>query len=126
MIGFTLPDWAGYLRFRGEIGQVIDERMYSLEWLDGQLLTGRARAFIADDAIILIEIKHYPSGERDVHGLVAAGSLPTIIDDLIPQAEEYGRSIGCIGAVIESRGGWAKALKRDGYEPYQTTIRKDF
>jgi len=44
---------------------------------------------------------------------------------LIPQAEAWARSIGALGAVIESRPAWAKALKGSGYAPFQTSIRKE-
>ena len=33
-------------------------------------------------------------------------------------------SIGCVFAIIESRPGWARALKQQGYEPYQVAVRK--
>jgi hypothetical protein len=42
---------------------------------------------------------------------------------LIPKAEEWGRSLDCIGAVIESRPGWIKALP--GYQLFQAAMRKD-
>jgi hypothetical protein len=83
---------------------------YPPEWIDKQVWTGAYRAWGNDKACILAEMKTYPSGLREVHGLAAAGDLETIIS-LIPLAEAWGRDAGCAIASIESRPGWAKALK---------------
>lgn len=120
-----VPDWAGYLRFRPAFGEVIDPRYYTLTWLDGQLLHGNVKFWRTDNAAILAELKHYPTGARDVHGLIAAGDLAEIIETLIPLAEQWGRDNGCIGALIESRPAWARALKPYGYEHHQTIVRKE-
>ena len=45
---------------------------------------------------------------------------------LIPKAEQWGRELGCIGALIESREGWARVMRPHGYRLFQTTIRKEF
>lgn len=121
-----IPDWAAYLRFRDAFGEVMDPRLYTLDWLDAQLLTGQAMFWATDNAAILAELKLYPTGARDIHGLIAAGDLQDIIESLIPQAEQWARGIGCIGAIIESREGWVKALKPSGYNIHQVSVRKDF
>lgn len=118
--------FAAYVKWRPELGEILDNRRHSLEWLDGQVMTGRATVWTADDAAIVTEIRPYPTGAREIHGLAAVGSLATIRDVLIPAAEEYGRSIGCIGAVIESRPGWQKALAGSGYEVRQIALGKEF
>lgn len=118
-------NWSDYYLWRHDFGEVLDRRYYSLKWLDDMVLSGRVKLFTSDHAAILAEIKEYPTGARDVHGLVAAGNLGEIVETLIPQAEEWGRAMGCLGAVIESREGWGKVLKTNGYEPFQTAIRKE-
>ena len=120
-----IPDWAGYCGFRDAFAGVMDERYYTLDWLDQQILLGKVQFFCTDDAAIIAEIKDYPTGAKDVHGLIAAGDLADIIEVLIPQAEAWGKERGCIAGLIESRPGWAKTLKGFGYEPHQLTIRKE-
>jgi len=117
---------AAYQKWRPEFGSVMDPRMYSLGWLDAQVFSGRAWFWGNDKAGIVAELRHYPTGAFDIHGLVAAGDAATIRDELIPQAEGFARSIGAIGAIIESRPAWAKLLKPRGYEPHQLAVRKDF
>jgi len=114
-----------YLRFRPLFAEAMDQRLYSIEYLDQLLFSGRAQIWFSDNAATVTEIKEYPTGAKVIHGLVAAGDLNEIVDILIPRAEEWGRSIGCALAVIESRPGWARELKKHGYEPFQTAIAKE-
>ena len=121
----TAADWAGYLRFRDAFAAVIDPRLYTIEWLDAQVLTGAVRLWIGREAAIVAQLKRYPTGAVDIEGLIAAGALAEIVSDLIPAAEAWARSIGCAGAIIQSRAGWARMLKSQGYQPYQLALRKE-
>lgn len=117
--------WPDYVQWRDEFAKVLDPRRYTLEWLDWQVLSGAYRLLVSDHAAILFEFKTYPTGAMDVHGILAAGDLEKIRGVLIPEAERIARSIGCIGSIIESRAGWQKALKHNGYELHQTVLRKE-
>src|SRR3712207_8316345 len=44
--------------------------------------------------------------------------------ELIPQAEAWGRALGCLTARIDSRDGWERVMRGHGYERLQTVIRK--
>lgn len=120
-----VPDWTGYQKFRGQFLEVLDERYFPIEWLDERLLEGRALFISSANAAIVIEKRTFPGGASDVHGLIAAGDMREIIEILIPQAEEWGARNGCIAGVIESREGWAKALKSSGYHVHQVALRKE-
>jgi hypothetical protein len=119
-----VPDWAGYCAFRPAFAEVMDERYHTLRWLDEQVLSGKVQFWRSDNAALLTELKDYPTGARDIHVVIAAGDKGEIIG-LAPQAEQFGRENGCIGATVESRIGWAKALKPFGYETHQLTVRKE-
>lgn len=121
----TLPDWAGYRRFRDRFAEAMDPAFYPIEYLDGLILAGRARLWAAEHAAIVAEIKDYPGGARVVHGLVAAGRIEDINRLLIPLAEAWGKAAGCTHAIIESRSGWMRALRAYGYEPHQVAVRKE-
>jgi hypothetical protein len=112
-----------YLRHRDEIARIIDPALYTMEWLDGQIWSGAFRVMGNDTAVIVVELKQYPTGAREVHGVVAVGELSAILS-LIEQAEEWGRSMGCIYGSIASREGWARVMAAHGYEVTQVTIRK--
>ena len=121
----TLPDWAGYRRFRDRFAEAMDPAFHPIDCLDALLLTGRARLFVGEQAAIVAEIRDYPGGARAVHGLVAAGRIEEISGVLIPQAEAWGKALGCTRAIIESRAGWLRALKPHGYSPHQVALRKE-
>ena len=115
-----------YQRFRNELAGILDTRFYTIEWLDCQVANFAIRYLATDDAIILFKFERYPTGWLELQGEAAAGNLASIKDILIPQAEVMARALGCGSAQIESREGWAKALKSSGYELHQTTIKKVF
>lgn len=97
-----------YLPFRREFVSLAPDK-YPPEYIDGQVYAGLWLCWSDDRAAILAEIKQYPSGLREIHGLAAAGDLSHILE-LIKLAEEYGRHVRCSIASIESREGWAKLL----------------
>ena len=118
-----IPDWAEYLAFRDAFAGILDNRFHTIEWLDFMVSSGAYRFWRSENAAIIAEVKIFPTGARQLHGLLAAGELAEIISCLIPQAEKWGREKGCVLAVIESRPGWAKALA--DYEIHQISVRKE-
>lgn len=111
-----------YLDFREDFA-ALDPDRYPVDYIDHQVASGAWRCWGNAHAAILAEIKTYPSGLREVHGVAAAGDLQAIIE-LIPLAEEWGREQGCVRAVIESRPGWERALPKE-WELHQVAMRKD-
>jgi hypothetical protein len=120
----VLAEWSEYQLWRPAFAELMDPRFYTIGWLDAEIWSGRARAWCTDEAAIVATLKIYPAGGREVHGVIAAGEL-NAIRRLIPHAEIWGREQGAIVAGIESRAGWARALRDDGYELHQTTLRKE-
>lgn len=121
---FPPPAWNEYQRHRDEIRGLLDPRCHRIEWLDVRILNGDALAFGNDRAVIVVEVRQYPAGATELHGLVAAGDLSEILP-LIDQAEAWGRSTGVTFASIASRPGWGRVLKDRDYSVYQVTLRKD-
>jgi hypothetical protein len=110
-----------YLPFRDEL-TALDPDRYPAIYIDAQVWSGAWQCWGDGKAAILAEIKTYPSGIREVHGIAAAGDLQSI-KALIPLAEAWGKENGCARAVIDSRPGWERALP--DYEIHQVSIRKD-
>lgn len=113
-----------YLIHRDEIREALDQDYWPIEWLDAQVLNGTFRVFGNDRACLIVGVRVYPSGLADVEAMFAAGDAAEIVGSLRAQAEEWGREIGCRGALVESRVGWVRALKQHGYEPHQMRLRK--
>ncbi len=103
---------------------MLDPRRYTIDWLDGEVAGGRCQVFGGDSAVIVTKLIEYPTGARDIHGMVAAGDLAEILE-LIDQAEAWGREQGCIGAEIASREAWVKIMAGSGYRMHQITICKE-
>lgn len=120
-----IPDWAGYCGFRAQFGEVMDERYHTLDWLDQQVLQGKVQFWRSDNAGCITEIRDYPTGATDLHALIGAGDLGEIIGEIFPRAEAWGKEQGCVAAQVESREGWARALKPSGYEIHQQIVRKE-
>lgn len=120
-----MQNWAGYCEFRQAFREVMDERYHTLPWLDEQVLGGKVQFWRSDNAALLTEFKTYPTGAVDIHVVISAGDMAEVIGILRPAAEQYGRENGCIAATVESRQGWARALKPHGYESHQLTVRKE-
>lgn len=114
-----------YLRFRDRFAEALDPRLYSIEYLDDLILSGRAHFFASANAAIVTEFKTFPTGARAVAGLIAAGDLEEISTILIPRAEEWGRLNGCQFGMIDSRPGWARRMKQHGYETHQVSLIKE-
>lgn len=117
-----LDDWQQYLKYRDEIESLLDPRLYTIKWLDEQIWLGAYQLFTNENAAIVTEVKGYPTGASEIHGIVAAGDLPAILE-LIKQAEKWGREQGCILASISSREGWTRVLK--DYRVHQVYIVKE-
>jgi hypothetical protein len=116
--------WLEYQPWRQQFAEAMDPRLYDLFYLDTIILTGKARCWANERAAIVAELKTYPTGAMAVHGLIAAGDIDEI-ERLIPLAEQWGREEGCILALIESREGWGRVMKKYGYAPFQATIAKE-
>ena len=114
-----------YAAMREKFAQALDPRLYRIEHLDALLLSGRAQIWFGAEAAIVTEVRTYPTGARVIHGLVAAGEIEEICSVLIPKAEAWGRQIGCMLAIVESRPGWVRKLRGAGYAIHQTALRKD-
>lgn len=116
--------WEQYRERRQAIAELLDPRCYSIGWLDLRILEGAVRVFANEDAVIVTELRAYPAGAREIHGLVATGDLEAILT-LIEEAEEWARGEGIDFATIASREGWQRVLSGRGYAPYQVELRKE-
>lgn len=114
-----------YARWRPEFARAIDPIYGGADYLDYLLFgCGVAKFWPGENAAIVTRFSHFVPGCSIIEGLVAAGDLDEIVNELIPAAEQYGREKGCKFAVIESREGWQRALASSGYELHQVRLAK--
>jgi hypothetical protein len=118
--------WVDYHPWRGEFAKALDPRLCTLDHLDARINENEVRIFACAEAALIVELRHYPTGAFDGHVLIAAGSPGHVVSVLRPRAEQWLRAIGALGALVESRPGWARLLKAHGYDAHQTMVRKEF
>lgn len=111
-----------YRLFRDEFIALAPDK-YPADYIDGQVWAGFWRCLSNGKAAILFTLKTYPSGLREVEGLAAVGELESITA-LVRVAEDWGRTLECAIASIESRPAWTKIMKQYGYEVSQVRIEK--
>jgi len=116
--------WNDYRRFREQFREAMDQRFFPIEHLDSLIWSGVARLWVSENAAIVARLERFPSGILYVEGLIAAGDLDGI-KALIPHAENWGREHGALFGKIESRAGWAREMKQDGYAPFQVALIKE-
>jgi hypothetical protein len=114
-----------YLAFREQFAQALDPRFFTIAYLDSLVASGEVEVFCTKRSAIVIEIKGYPTGAKVVSGVVAAGDMNEIREKLIPQAEAFGKSLGCEYGMIDSKKGWERAMKPHGYKHFSTAIVKE-
>ncbi len=112
------------MRFRAEIEAMLDQRKWPMAWVDQQIATGRIAIHENATALIGVEVREYPGGLMELHGMFAAGDMAGIME-LIDETIAAARLAGCDTAAISSRPGWAKALKGRGFQVEQVTITKE-
>lgn len=113
-----------YARHRDEIAGMLDERFHPMWWVDRQVWMGAIHTLGNDTAVIGFEIRVYPGGARELHGMFAAGELEGVLP-LIDEATALAREWNMTVFTVASREGWARVLKSRGFDPHQVTIMKE-
>ena len=118
--------WVDYHPWRERFAEALDPRFYRIDHLDDIINHNLARLFTCREAALIVELRRYPTGAFDGHVLIAAADPAAVVNVLRPQAERWLHDIGAMGAMVESRPGWARLLKAHGYQQHQQVLRKDF
>lgn len=118
-------DWLAYVPFRAAFEQLLDPELYTLEWLDGKVVSGEFRLFKSGQSAILCSLRTFPTGYKEMHVEAAVGELRPLTGPIIAAAEEWAKQEGCKAIRIESREGWLRVMGSQGYQLYQTAIRKE-
>lgn len=114
-----------YLDWRDAFADALDSRFYPIEYLDGLVASGAVQFWFGDRAAVCGRIKEFPGGALVADMLCAAGELNEIAEVLRPRVEVWAALNGCMAVLVESREGWARALKPYGYEPWQVSVMKE-
>lgn len=113
-----------YWHWRPLLINALDTRYYNGEWLDAQVMSGRAVFLHDDHSAVVAKVRFYPTGARDIVVVCAAGDARRMRDTWIPVLEQVGRNNGCLDVAIESRQAWTRLLKALGFVKYTFCVRK--
>jgi hypothetical protein len=86
---------------------------HKLEHVFSALREGTAQLWIDGPCVVVTEVNDTPR-ERELQFWLAAGTLDEVIH-LSNKVMKWGREQGCTVASLCGRRGWAKALRREGW-----------
>ena len=96
---------------------------HTLEDLRDGVRTGAFQLWVAPHSALLTQIQQYP--QRKVLCLYLAGGLLNELLDLLPSVLDWARTQhGCQSAYIAGRGGWARVLRKHGWEETQVILER--
>lgn len=111
-----------------------------LPWMMAALATGTDAALTADDlwarvlsghaqfwpgpTSVMVTTLHHDERGRFIHVWLGGGNLRDLLA-VQPGVEAWARTQGCTFASIDGRKGWARALKRSGFNTYGHELRKE-
>lgn len=82
---------------------------HSLDDVRAMIEGGHARLFTGRKSALVALVEEHPTHDALCLWL-AGGDLNELVKELKPQAEAWGRSLGCKKSTIVGRKGWVKAL----------------
>ena len=86
---------------------------------------GKARAWIEDESVVIVEILDFPQ-QRVANFWLAAGDMETCLR-IARRAEKHYRELGCTRATFTGRRGWLKSplVTEDGWRPTLQSFDKE-
>ncbi len=87
-----------------------------------ELGAGRAQLWLGETAAIVTQCVLNDRG-RSLHVWLAGGDLDGVMA-LRPGVEAWGRGLGCAFLTIDGRAGWRRVLRRHGYVPDGSELKR--
>lgn len=112
-----------YALWRDHLGGALDERYFSISWLDYVVHEGRAVLLATDKSAAVVEVRYFPTGAKDLRVICGAGDLEDMRGPLLDIMIKMAYENGCISVAVESRDGWVRALRDKGFSPYKSLLR---
>jgi len=96
---------------------------HTVEDVMQQILSGEAKLWWSDEALIVTEVVDTPQ-VRLLRFWLATGKLSSVLE-LSERICEWGRQLGCERAVLAGRKGWVKVLPDLGWRPTTVHMEKE-
>ena len=112
-----------YSDWRERLFSALDERLYTIDWLDEKFNAG-AKLIALDNSAALVDVATYPNGIKELRYIAAFGEIKTLTEKVSEEAERFAVQKGCSVIKIKSRDAWAKLMEPMGFYKYQQIIEK--
>ena len=99
-------------------------RTHALADVRALIEVGEARLWAGRQSAVVAALERDPL-ERRLLIWLAGGARDELEEELLPQAEAWGRDCGCRRVLVIGRAGWERTLKTKGYAPLARLIAKD-
>jgi hypothetical protein len=110
-------------KVRGWIASALDGSGWTPDEIWQGVQTGIFHLFMHEEGCMVGEFITSPR-HKVMHVFAAGGTLKAI-SELLPTVEAFGRLHGCDSGGATGRKGWARYLKRFGYEPADFAVSKE-
>ena len=105
------------------IASALEGSGWSVDEIMAGVSQGVFHLFVHEEGCMVGEFIVSPR-QKVMHIFAAGGSLKAI-NDLLPTVEAFGRLHGCDIGGATGRKGWARYLRRFGYEPAAPAVSKE-
>lgn len=110
-------------RVRGWIASALDGSGNTPDEIWQGIQAGAFHLFMHDEGCMVGEFITSP--RHKVMHIFAAGGTLKAMAEMLPTVEAFGRLHGCDSGGATGRKGWARYLKRFGYEPADYAVSKE-
>ena len=97
---------------------------HDLEDVQRELWRQKAQLWCGEKSAIVTELHQFPQNRKKARIWLAAGDMDELVNEMLPDVEEWARKEGCMAVTIVGRKGWLRKLQEHYKQDYVTLERK--
>ena len=97
---------------------------HDLEDVQRELWRQKAQLWCGEKSAIVTELHQFPQNRKKARIWLAAGDMDELVNEMLPDVEEWARKEGCMAVTIVGRKGWLRKLQKHYKQDYVTLERK--
>ena len=97
---------------------------HDLEDVQRELWRQKAQLWCGEKSAIVTELHQFPQNRKKARIWLAAGDMDELVNEMLPDVEEWARKEGCMAVTIVGRKGWLRKLQKHYTQDYVTLERK--
>ena len=96
---------------------------HDLEDVQREVWRQKAQLWCGEKSAIVTELHQFPQNRRKARIWLAAGDMDELVNEMLPDVEEWARKEGCMAVTIVGRKGWLRKLQEHYRQDYVTLER---